>query len=71
MKLTDLKIGQFATRKKWYNNSESLYVRRYSKDSYEYWKNGNFSSVANNDSLIFQHNDFKLCDCNGKLKYIW
>ena len=67
MKLTDLKIGQFATRKKWYNNSESLYVRRYSKDSYEYWKNGNFSSVANNDSLIFQHNDFKLCDCNGKL----
>ena len=67
MKLTDLKIGQYATKKKWYNNSESLCVRRYSSKTYEYWKNGNFSSVANNDSLIFQHNDFKLCDCNGKL----
>lgn len=66
MKITDLKDGQFATRNG-YNNSESLYVRRYSNETYAYWKNGNFSSFANDDSSIFKHNDFKLCDCNGKL----
>ena len=66
MKITDLEIGQFATRN-WYNNIESLCVKRYSEENYEYWEDGQFSSVASDNSLIHKHNDFKLCDCNGKL----
>ena len=66
MKITDLEIGQFATRN-WYNNIESLCVKRYNLNKYEYWEDGQFSSVASDNSLIFNYNDFKLCDCNGKL----
>ena len=66
MKITDLEIGQFATRN-WYNNIESLCVKRYTLNKYEYWEDGQFSSVASDNSLIHKHNDFKLCDCNGKL----
>ena len=67
MKITDLKIGEFATRN-WYNgNNKSLCIKRYSKEKYEYWKNGQFSSAVRKDSSIFNYNDFKLCDCNGKL----
>lgn len=66
MKITDLEIGQFATRN-WYNNIESLCVKRYDLNLYEYWEDGQFSSVASDNSLIHKHNDFKLCDCNGKL----
>lgn len=66
MKITDLKIGQFATRN-WYNNSKTLCVKRYSSGTYEYWENGNFSSIASDDSSIYKRNDFKLCDSNGKL----
>ena len=66
MKITDLEIGQFATRN-WYTNIKSLYVKRYNLNKYEYWEDGQFSSVASDNSLIFNYNDFKLCDCNGKL----
>ena len=66
MKITDLKIGQFATRN-WYNNIESLCIKRYDLNIYEYWEDGQSSSVASDNSLIFNYNDFKLCDCNGKL----
>lgn len=66
MKITDLKIGQFATRN-WYNNKESLCVKRYNLNKYEYWEDGQFSSIAKESSSIFNYNDFKLCDCNGKL----
>ena len=66
MKITDLEIGEFATRN-WYNNIESLCVKRYSEENYEYWEDGQCSSVASDNSLIFNYNDFKLCDCNGKL----
>ena len=66
MKITDLKIGQFATRN-WYNNKESLCVKRYNLNKYEYWEDGRFSSIAKESSSIFNYNDFKLCDCNGKL----
>ena len=67
MKITDLKIGEFATRN-WYNvDNKSLYVKRFSEEKYEYWENGQFSSSAKKDSSIFKRNDFKLCDCNGKL----
>ena len=66
MKITDLEIGQFATRN-WYNNIKSLCVKRYNLNKYEYWEDGQSSSVASDNSLIFNYNDFKLCDCNGKL----
>lgn len=66
MKITDLKIGKFATRN-WYNNKESLCVKRYDLNLYEYWEDGRFSSIARESSSIFNYNDFKLCDCNGKL----
>ena len=66
MKITDLEIGQFATRN-WYNKIESLCVKRYNLNKYEYWEDGQSSSVASDNSLIFNYNDFKLCDCNGKL----
>lgn len=69
MKITDLKIGEFATRN-WYNgNNKSLCVKRFSEEKYEYWENGQFSSSVKKDSsiVLFQENDFKLCDCNGKL----
>ena len=66
MKITDLEIGQFATRN-WYTNIQSLYVKRYNLNKYEYWEDGQFSSIASDNSLIFNYNDFKLCDCNGKL----
>lgn len=66
MKITDLEIGQFATRN-WYNNKESLCVKRYNLNKYEYWEDGRFSSIARESSSIFNYNDFKLCDCNGKL----
>lgn len=66
MKITDLEIGQFATRN-WYNNIESLCIKRYNLNKYEYWEDGQCSSVASDNSLIFNYNDFKLCDCNGKL----
>lgn len=66
MKITDLEIGQFATRN-WYNNKESLCVKRYNLNKYEYWEDGRFSSIAKESSSIFNYNDFKLCDCNGKL----
>lgn len=66
MKITDLKIGQFATRNL-YNDSETLCVKKYSSGTYEYWENGQFSSIISNDSSIFNYTDFKLCDCNGKL----
>ena len=66
MKITDLEIGQFATRD-WYNNKESLCVKRYNLNKYEYWEDGQSSSIASDNSLIFNYNDFKLCDCNGKL----
>ena len=66
MKITDLKIGQFATRK-WYSSDNSLCVKRYSKNQYEYWENGQFFSVARENSSIFDRNDFKLCNSNCKL----
>lgn len=66
MKITDLEIGQFATRN-WYTNIKSLYVKRYNLNKYEYWEDGQFSSVASDNSLIFNYNDFKLCDCNGNI----
>lgn len=66
MKITDLKIGQFATRN-WYYNNKSLCVKRCSEEKYEYWEDGQFSLVASDNSLIFDYNAFKLCDCNGKL----
>ena len=66
MKITDLKIGQFATRN-WYNSNKSLCVKRYNLNHYEYWEYGQFSSVASDNSSIHKHNDFKLCDHNGKL----
>lgn len=66
MKITDLKIGEFATRN-WYNNSKTLCVKKYSSGTYEYWENGQFSSVVSKDSSAYRHNDFMLCDCNGKL----
>ena len=67
MKITDLKIGEFATRN-WYNNSKTLCVKKYSSGTYEYWENGKFSSaVRYNNSSAYRHNDFKLCDRNGKL----
>lgn len=67
MKITDLKIGEFAIRN-WYNsNNKSLYVKRFSEEKYEYWENGQFSSSVRKDSSIFNRNDFKLCDSNGKL----
>ena len=66
MKITDLEIGQFATRN-WYNNIKSLCVKRYNLNIYEYWEDGQFSSIARDNSSIFNYSDFKLCDCNGKL----
>ena len=66
MKITDLKIGQFATRN-WYSSDESLCVKRYNLNHYEYWEYGQFSSVASDNSSIHKHNDFKLCDHNCKL----
>lgn len=66
MKITDLKIGEFATRN-WYYSNKSLCVKRCSEEKYEYWENGQFYSAAGKDSSIFHKNDFKLCDCNGKL----
>ena len=66
MKLTDLEIGQFATRK-WYDSNTSLCVKRYSSKTYEYLEDGKFSLVAKKDSSIFDYNDFELCDRNGKL----
>lgn len=67
MKITDLKIGEFATRN-WYSGTNKiLYVKRFSEEKYEYWENGQFSSSIKKDSSIFNYNDFKLCDCNGKL----
>lgn len=67
MKITDLKIGEFATRN-WYNsNNKSLYVKRFSEEKYEYWENRQFSSGVKKDSSIFNYNDLKLCDSNGKL----
>lgn len=67
MKITDLKIGEFATRN-WYSGTNKiLYVKRFSEEKYEYWENGQFSSSVKKDSSIFNHNDFKLCDRNGKL----
>ena len=67
MKITDLKIGEFATRNKYLGNKKSLCVKRYSEEKYEYWENGQFSLSVRKDSSIFHRNDFKLCDCNGKL----
>lgn len=67
MKITDLKIGEFATRN-WYSGTNKiLYVKRFSEEKYEYWENGQFSSGVKKDSSIFNYNDFKLCDRNGKL----
>lgn len=66
MKITDLKIGQFATRN-WYSSDESLCVKRYNLNKYEYWEDGQFSSVASDNSYSFNYNDFELCDRNGKL----
>lgn len=66
MKITDLKIGQFATRN-WYCSNKSLCVKRCSKEKYEYWEDGRFSSIAKESSSIFNYNDFELCDCNCKL----
>lgn len=66
MKITDLKIGEFATRN-WYSGANKiLYVKRFSEEKYEYWENGQFSSSIKKDSSIFNYNDFKLCDCNGE-----
>ena len=68
MKITDLKIGEFATRNWYYgNNGKSLCVKKCSDEKYEYWEDGNFSSAARKDSSIFKHNNFKLCDCNGNI----
>ena len=67
MKITDLKIGEFATRNWYKSNIKSLCVKRYSEEKYEYWENGQFSSVVSKDSSIFNKNDFKLCDCNRQL----
>ena len=70
MKITDLEIGQFATRD-WYNtnNKSSMCVKRYSQNSYEYWENGNFSSKLHEfyDDTMLQYTDFELCDCNGNI----
>lgn len=67
MKITDLKIGEFATRNWYSGTNKSLYVKRFSEEKYEYWENGQFSSGVKKDSSIFNYNDFKLCDRNGKL----
>ena len=66
MKITDLKIGQFATRK-WHNNNKSLCVKRSSNNTFEYWKNRQFSSTVRDDSSIYKRTDLKLCDCNGTI----
>ena len=67
MKITDLKIGEFATRN-WYSGTNKLlYIKRFSEEKYEYWENGQFSSCVKKDSSIFNRDDFKLCDRNGKL----
>ena len=67
MKITDLEIGQFATRNWNTSSDKSLCVKRYNLNLYEYWENGQLSSIARESSSIFKKTDFELCDCNGKL----
>lgn len=69
MKITDLEIGQFATRKRYDNSKDSLCVRRYSQNRYEYWKNGMFSSLVKEDSSIYNRGDFTICNEYAKPIY--
>ena len=67
MKITDLEIGQFATRNWNTSSDKSLCVKRDNLNLYEYWENEQLSLVARDNSSIFKKTDFELCDCNGKL----
>lgn len=67
MKITDLEIGQFATRNWNTSSDKSLCDKRYNLNLSEYWENEQLSLVSRDNSSIFKKTDFELCDCNGKL----
>ena len=68
MKITDLKIGQFAKRE-WFSKkrNSSLCIKKMSATKFYYYENGQWSSTVRNNSSAFKYDDFELCDCNGKL----
>lgn len=60
MKLEDLEIGQFATH-------DGLCIKRHSEEIYHFYKKGQYYSHVSKKHNLFNVDDLKLCDCNGKL----
>lgn len=72
MNLIDLEIGKFATTKEW--EVKNFYIRRKSELDFSCYRNGiferNLPSIPDDGSSCYSYfykDDFKLCDCNGKL----